>query len=386
LRTILNPALIYASTWLSVLIIYWLGLSHLLESLETLTIILVVGTSFAFILGWILESSSKQWRLSRMKLNISAMSEIIGSARVGRRLKTIWISLGIGVFLEVAYFQGAPGLGLIGVGPDISYTDYGIPGLHGLLNSFFYTCCVVQFSRILLGISTRTSLLTFISIGYPVLGMSRQVLMSLLLQYLLIYFSIKKTTAKDFVRTGLLFVVALLIFGYLGDIRSGREHIISLAQPTFEYPEWLPSAFIWLYIYLCTPLNNVNYNINIAPNYFPLETASSLIPSIAREHIMAFVGWGSQQWNLVTESFNVSSLLQSFLTDFGVSGTIFFTLLCGIVFSRFLRRSNNSPAAFFTVIVFMHGVALSFFANLLFHLVFIFEIFIISWILVRRRN
>jgi oligosaccharide repeat unit polymerase len=210
--------------------------------------------------------------------------------------------------------------------------------------------------------------------------------MSLLLQYLLIYFSIKKTTAKDFVRTGLLFVVALLIFGYLGDIRSGREHIISLAQPTFEYPEWLPSAFIWLYIYLCTPLNNVNYNINIAPNYFPLETASSLIPSIAREHIMAFVGWGSQQWNLVTESFNVSSLLQSFLTDFGVSGTIFFTLLCGIVFSRFLRRSNNSPAAFFTVIVFMHGVALSFFANLLFHLVFIFEIFIISWILVRRRN
>lgn len=67
---------------------------------------------------------------------------IINSARVGRRLKTVWIIFGLGISLEIAYFRGAPGLGLIGIGPEILYTDFGIPGLHGLLNPMFYACCV----------------------------------------------------------------------------------------------------------------------------------------------------------------------------------------------------------------------------------------------------
>ena len=60
------------------------------------------------------------------------------------------------------------------------------------------------------------------------------------------------------------------------------------------------------------------------------------------------------------------------------------TLACGYLFSRFMRRSVTSPAAFFAVIVLLHGIALSFFANLLFHLVFMFEIFTLSWILKSR--
>ena len=188
-----------------------------------------------------------------------------------------------------------------------------------------------------------------------------------------------------FVRTGFFFIAAFLIFGYLGDIRSGRNVIIALGAPTFEYPDWLPSAFIWFYLYVCTPLNNVNHNIDITPNYFPLETAGSLIPSFARN---AFLGAfsGTQQWDLVSDNFNVGSLLQSFLVDFGVTGSIFFTLLCGIGFSRLMRSAARSPAAFFAVIVVLHGVALSFFVNLLFHLIFVFEIGVIAWIVARGRR
>jgi oligosaccharide repeat unit polymerase len=223
-----------------------------------------------------------------------------------------------------------------------------------------------------------------VSIGYPLLVVSRQVLISLLLQYMLVYLSIRRPSLRVFVRTGVLFIATLLIFGYLGDARSGRDQIIGLAAPTFDYPDWLPSAFIWAYIYMATPINNVNFNIDISPNYFPLETAGSFIPSFAREDFLSAFG-ATQQWNLVDDTFNVSSLLQSLLTDFGVGGAIVFTLLCGVIFSRLRRRSYSSAAAFFAVIVLLHGLALSFFANLLFHLVFMFEIFAITWLVGRSR-
>lgn len=382
---LLNPAFMYATTWTFVLVLYSLGLSELLEPLQTSTVVLVVGSSLAFILGWVLESLPQNAPLATSKFNLEVLRAIIGSAHVGRRLKTVWIIFGLGISVEIAYFGGAPALGLIGIGPEIRYTDFGIPGLHGLLNSMFYACCAVQFTRTLLDSSNNLRLLMLVSLCYPLLGMSRQVLISLFLQYVFIYFSIRRPSPRVLIKACVLFIAIFLIFGYLGDIRSGREHIISLSAPTFEYPDWLPSAFIWFYIYVCTPLNNVNYNIDITPNVLPLETAGTFIPSFARDAFLDALG-ATRNWELVTETFNVSSLLQSLLTDFGVGGTIVFTLLCGVVFTRLMRRAATNPAAFFAVIVLLHGLALSFFANLLFHLVFMFEIVMIAWIVARGRR
>jgi oligosaccharide repeat unit polymerase len=386
--TLLNPAFAYAATWMFVLLIYSLRLSYLLDPLQAATVVLVVGTSLSFIAGWVLESLPNYGRLAGATMNLSALGEVINAVRIGRRLRVIWIVFALGISFEVAYFQAIPFLGLFGIGAPISYVDFGIPGFHGLLNSLFYAGCVVTFARILLGSSKRTWLLTMVSIAYPVLILSRQVLISLLVQYLCIYFSIRRPSFRIFVRTGILAIATLLMFGYVGDARSGRDSIIYLAAPTFDYPDWLPSAFIWVYIYLSSPLNNVNYNIDISPNFFPLETAGTFIPSFARDDVLAAFGYSqNQHWSLVSETFNVSSLLQGFLTDFGVTGAIVFTLLCGVVFSRVLRRSATSPAAFFALIILVHGIALSFFANLLFHLVFMFEMLTTTWLvgLSRRR-
>ena len=382
---LLNPAFLYAAIWTLVLVLYSLGLSDVLEPLQTSTVVLVVGSSLAFIAGWALESLQCHRRLAFPQFNLAVLGAIIGSARAGRRLNIGWIIFGLGISLEIVYFRGTPVLGLIGIGPEILYTDFGIPGLHGLLNSMFYACCAIQFARKLLDSSKSMFLSIFVSFSYPVLGMSRQVFISLFLQYLFIYFSIRRPSLRIFVRACVLFIATLLIFGCLGDFRSGRENIIYLASPTFEYPEWLPSAFIWVYIYCSSPLNNVNFNIDITPNYLPLETLGAFIPSFARDVFMTELGV-TRRWELVADSFNVSSLLQSLLTDFGVSGAIAFTLLCGIVFTRLMRRATTSPSAFFAVIVLLHGIALSFFANLLFHLVFMFEILIIAWIVARGRR
>ncbi len=381
--TLLNPAFMYAATWMFVLFIYSFRLSDLLDPIEPATAVLVLGTSASFIAGWMLESLPYRGRLAAAKINLDALRPVINSPRVGRRLKAIWIVFSLGIAFEIAYFGGVPFLGLIGIG-SLEYEDFGIPGFHGVLNALFYTACIVTFARVLLGSSKRPWLLITTSLAYPILVVSRQVLISVLVQYLLIYFNIRRPSARIWVRTGILFIATLLVFGYVGDARSGRDAIVYIAAPTFDYPDWLPSAFIWVYIYLVSPINNVNHNINIAPNYFPLETAGTFIPSFARDDFLAALG-ATQQWDLVAKELNVSSLLQSFLTDFGVGGAIAFTLLCGVSFSWLRRRAANSAAAFFMVIVVLHGLALSFFANLLFHLVFVFEMMAIAWVLRRSR-
>lgn len=380
----LNPALLFALTWFFVIALYSLNLSELLEPLKWQTIFVVVGASVTFIFGWLLESIIIRIRhLSTARIDLGSLAEVLGSTSSGRRAQIIlWIFL-VGMAFQLVYFGGAPGLGLLGIGPEIRYTDYGIPGLTGLFNGLFYSVCCYHFARILLcGDPRLIKWLILVSFFYAFVIMSRQMLISLFLQYLLIYLAIRRLTVVQYIRVLAIAIFTFLIFGFLGDLRSGRESIVQLAAPTFDYPDWLPSAFIWFYIYVCTPLNNLNLNINIEANYMPLETLGTLIPSFMREAFLTALG-ASREWDLVTESFNVSSLFKSMVIDFGVYGSLGFTLLCGIVFSVFMRRSRHSAAAFLGLVVLCHGILLSFFANLLFHLVFLFQMLISTWIVSR---
>ena len=379
---LLNPAFVYVAVWSLVLGLYELGLSGLLAPLRVPTIVLVAGTSAAFLVGWTVESLPSYGRLAATKVDVKWLSDSIMTRRVARRLVILWILFALGNVLELAIFHGAPGLGLLGIGPRMAYTDYGIHGLHGFMNAIFFAAGAVAFARILLGAPGGKLALLFVSLAYPLMTMSREVLISGLLQYVFIYFSIRKPSARMFIGAGIFFAVTLLVFGYLGDLRTGRDNIIGQASPSFEYPDWLPSAFIWVYIYLCTPLNNVNYNIDVVPHYFPIETIGTFIPSLVRDKFLSSFG-GPASWDLVTATFNVSSLLQYLLVDFGVPGSIVFTLFCGIGFARLSRVSSRSPAAFFVTIVVLHGIALSFFTNMLFSLISAFEVVTLIWLVSR---
>jgi oligosaccharide repeat unit polymerase len=382
---ILNPAILYALTWSFVLILYSLQLSELLQPLKTGTVLLVVGSSTAFVFGWIFESVFGNWTLATPKLDLRNLTSQLSHVRIRGRLLLAGCIFILILAIEIAYFGGIPILSIIGVGTEMAYTDFGISGLHGFNNSLFYSVCSIWFVKNLLNPSSSGKFwLLLISIIYPLGVMSRQVFISLMLQYALLYIFLRRPSGVQFLKLAILAIVVLLVFGYVGDLRSGRDHIISASSATFEYPDWLPSGFIWFYIYVCTPLNNVNFNIDITPNYLPLETAGSFIPLFAREYFLNSLG-ASRQWNLYNETFNVNSLLQSLLTDFGIVGSIIFTFFCGLALTRLLRRAKNNTADFFTTIIFLHGIALSFFANLLFHLVFIFQIIIIR-LIIKNKN
>jgi oligosaccharide repeat unit polymerase len=172
-------------------------------------------------------------------------------------------------------------------------------------------------------------------------------------------------------------IALILVFGYIGDVRTGVEQFRELAQPSPNYPEWLPSGVLWIYIYASTPINNlVNTTRTAHPlnnPFFPNAT-SLLVPSALRDFIydpdtISTAGTGE----LVDEgSWNVSTAFVGAFQDFGMFGIVCLSIAMGLISAYFWRdRSLRGSLAY---AVLGQCLAMSIFYNHLFYLPVITQI------------
>ena len=171
-------------------------------------------------------------------------------------------------------------------------------------------------------------------------------------------------------------IVLVLIFGYVGDFRTGAKVFRNLAEPTKQYPAWLPSGVLWGYIYLTTPVGNVvNTAVSDVPVYNPLfpNTTSLLFPTVLRTAIYGeSAADNALSGNLITNAFNVSTAYVGPFQDFGYLGMIgFSTLLALIAYLSWIDQSLRG-AALYAVIG--QCVILSVFFNHLFYLPIITQV------------
>jgi oligosaccharide repeat unit polymerase len=137
-------------------------------------------------------------------------------------------------------------------------------------------------------------------------------------------------------------VIVVVFFGVLGDIRSGAENFRALAQATDQYPAWLPSGFLWTYMYVTTPLNNlVNTFATVRPigDFTMPNTFSALIPTATRKLLGLSIDNSTWQGNLITEAFNVTTAYAGPLQDLGIAGIVAFSGFVGFLSEMFwLKR------------------------------------------------
>jgi len=134
----------------------------------------------------------------------------------------------------------------------------------------------------------------------------------------------------------------LLLFGWIGDIRTGRELFLELSYLNVEYPEWLPSGFGWVYIYVTTPIANLANAIemNIAPS-FTFDFLSGLFPSVIRGLFFNVnVDGFSNEWQ-ISSSFNVGTGFIQIFTSLGYLGVIAFTFILGFIYKIIILKTHN---------------------------------------------
>ena len=150
-----------------------------------------------------------------------------------------------------------------------------------------------------------------------------------------------------------------------------------MAQLNSNYPEFLPDGFIWIYLYVTTPLNNISYNYeNFEPFYLPINNLIDILPNFLKNIL------GIKNPNpitLVNESLNVTSYLESFIGDFGILMVIpiFFIML---IFSLNWNFSKGSLKKSYLNIIFCLMALFSFFVNTFSMLVLYSCIFLIFYL------
>jgi oligosaccharide repeat unit polymerase len=384
-----NPIFIYFIVWAIVFLLHSLGLSNMLLPIKSETIYLVVSTGIGLWLGWSMARLYiDRGIIKKRYIDQSRYREIFTNNMVKAKFRLVLIFWFLSTLLELIYFKNFPLLSLLGVGPYVSYTDFGFGGIHGLFNALYFVLVLYFVGRSFYGRKKTDTFILILLLFFPFLVMHRMMMIAVFVQAsLLLYILLhEKMTIKFYVYGLLSFLVILLVFGYIGDFRSGREHILAAAGFSGHYPDWLPSAFAWLYVYVTTPLNNLNFNIEnfINPNSFPIQTLSSFLPSFMRSSIVNNVP-ESREFELVVETFNAKTVFLPFLYDFGYILTPFIFIIIGFILFFFVLKSYRNPRFILFWVVFLYSLIVSVFANQMISLVFMFEA-IFGFLLLKKRS
>jgi len=331
---LLHPLILFVGVWTLAFSTYIMHLSDLLifstgQVLQTVLwvvvpYVIVVLASQAFLAC----APKKQ---SRFKLNTITDEEYL--TRLEARLHWWFICWCILIILEIVLSGGVPIVWLI-YGSSKDYSTFGLPSLNGFLNTLLIVIALSKLGIYVLLGDRRRLRIPVLLVLWSVVIISRYLIMVALLQWILLWFNLKEVRIKSALRTIVICLIGILIFGYIGDFRSGGETFRALAQPSQNYPNWLPSGFLWIYIYATTPLGNlVNTSLRVTPlnNILFPNTLTFLLPTIAKTIIYGKGVAPAAGGELVANSFNVSTAYVRPFYDYGYFGLALYSVILGVV-------------------------------------------------------
>jgi oligosaccharide repeat unit polymerase len=371
-----HPVTLFLASWCVVVGLYSLHLSELLlfDNRRVIAIALWVVVPFAITAFWTMAfyalAPKKTFPSPRPSLDIAVVEK--------RLHRAFWIWATLTVF-EVIISRGLPIIWLIR-GSSKTYIDFGIPSIHGLLNSLLLAIGLVEIGLFAIDRRRRHLWIPSWIIVWSIIAVTRNMMIVSLLEGGIAWGMMRGIRWRTVLKTVCAVAVVICIFGYVGDFRSGAEEFRQLAQPSAEYPSWLPSGVLWIYIYLTTSIGNLVNTVAVAtPQGNPLfpNTMALLFPSVIRNMLYGPEGaTGALSGELVTDAFNVSTAYVGPYQDFGLVGIVLFSVLLATTALYFWKRAGAKGTLMYSVIG--QCLVLSIFFNHLFYLPVISQV---GWIM-----
>lgn len=367
---LLNPVTIFVAVWFLSTLLASMRLSKWHTGIDEKTILTLSLVVLTFTVVFFIFS-----RVLTRKKNIL---EFGSCPTINKKLKkaliTTWAIVSV---IEVIYSGGFPLLWHI-FDSGKTYFDFGIPSLHGLMNSVGLVIILICLYDALKKEQDKLINFTVIGllIGYYVLLLTRQVIISAFLEMAVVVFVVRKRK-WSIIKLIIVLIVSIVAFGLLGNIRTGYEEFMYVAQMRHDIPEPLV-GFYWVYMYLSMTVANLNKLITGPIDYIGFNAFSSVVPSVLASILNMDTGFYSADY-LVTPAFNVSGFFVNAYLGFGLAGAIIHSALYGIVSAfasvRMTNSDNESNVLIYAVV--LQIVALSFFDDMLLYLPCSFQIIIL---------
>lgn len=252
-KILFNPNFIYIFSFIVPFVFYSFEWSTLYPTLRLNLFLFYIFTFLVcLVLGLIINFTKpfKYRAISESKANV-----II--------LLVVYILYGV----EVIYSRKLPLLGLLTGTYDYSEDSFGIPVIHTFLVSFNTFYGVYLFHQYI-STAKKKLLWLFIISNVPFIFLVyRSSILSILLGALIVYLLEKKNISiKMIFKTiiGVLFI--FFMFGFLGNLRSGQGDPTYIPRSSGATEKFLnssiPKEFYWSYLYIASPVANLQNNIN----------------------------------------------------------------------------------------------------------------------------
>ena len=253
-----------------------------------------------------------------------------------------WIALTV---VEVGFSGGLPIIWLMSGNAKV-YSEFGLPVIHVFLWALLAVLAVGKLGLYLLYGNRRRLFIPAFQLLWGIILVSRGEIMGAIVQAAILWLCLRGIKLTKMLRAAIVSLLVVLMFGYMGDFRSGSAVFQKVARPTSNYPEWLPSGFLWFYIYITSPLANLVHTIEISKpvnDPFFSRTVLFIFPTTLRDAIYGKQFSEDQKGagDLVTPTLTVSSAYVGPYLDDGFWGIGWYSTLLGVISAYCWRRRST---------------------------------------------
>jgi len=253
-KLITNPYIIYSISFLITTIIYTFHWSALYPHLSFSLFLFLAGTaSISLIIGGVLHTT-----------NYISYKNIFYSSYA---IWSVTILILISYVLECAYMGVIPLLAILN-GTGYDYTSFGIPVFHVVIVTFSSFWTVFVFHNFVSQKKKHLFLCFFLCLFPAILIFNRGMLMMNLGSSFFVLFMSSKNIRKLILRVSVIIIGILFLFGIAGNVRvtgdqSVNTVILDWGHATNDFRNSIiPKEFFWAYLYITSPLANVQETIN----------------------------------------------------------------------------------------------------------------------------
>ncbi|WP_325086984.1 O-antigen polymerase [Acinetobacter johnsonii] len=336
-KYILNPFFYYIFIFLFILFLYLLRWSYLQPLLTFNLVIFFFVTFLISALGSIVFQNFFH-------------NDIFLSNSGSNKFVIFFIFLG--AVAELGY-QGAIPLIEILKGANYDYTGFGIPTFHVFFLPYISAVGVLSFYGYLVEKNKSKLYIFLFSILFSILIVNRGALIFSFISSILIYLKYKGgISLKKICFTSIAMLVVLYLFGVIGNYRmvssgyQSQDVIISLGQATPEfYNSSVPNEFFWSYLYIVTPLANLQHQVNNIPvntDYIDVIKYHLLIDFLQKRIFPD----EEKKLYLIADEFNVSTMYGEIVQKSGFIGLyiiFFWFLICIFLIAIITPLKYRSP-------------------------------------------
>ena len=229
--------------------------------------------------------------------------------------------------------------------------NFGIPTFHVLLVTFSLFFSVFLFHQLLS--NRRSYLLLFYLMSFvPFIFLLQRsnIMITVISSAFLLFISQKKITLFKISGILILFIGSIYIFGFLGNLRSSNGDPTFIPKASGATEEFLqskvPKEFYWGYLYIASPVANLQNNINIEQNVQPdLKgfIVFEMIPDFISKKISSVFSMTRREFNQINSFLNVGTLYArpfSFLSWLGMFLLFIYLILMMNLYYLIIKKSS----------------------------------------------